>query len=142
MSHESSSSPDEAIRALTAEVTQRIRSGEKPEAIRAELLSGGLNAEIVEHILTEAASRATSRWRTPVAMTLSGVIVVVCTLAGLAGGLWAASEVPPAPGLAVMATCLLSAVIAILGPVLGACVGLGITALLARWSVSETELDV
>jgi hypothetical protein len=140
MSQESQSAPNGAFRELMDEVTERIRRGEKPRAIRAELLADGLDPTMADHILAESTSRQTRRWRTPFAMTLSVLILLTTTGAGLAGGLWAAMEVPPAPGLAAMVTCLFSVILVALGGAVGVGLGLGITMLLARWTAQDDEL--
>jgi hypothetical protein len=142
MSGESLPSPDEAICALTAEVTERIRRGEQPATIRAELLAQGLDVAIVDHILLQAAPRRAHDWRTTFSIILSGGIVVVCSLGGFAGGVWLACQIPPGgPGLVVMATCLLAVGVVGVATALGVGVGLGITALLANWTARDDDLD-
>jgi len=137
MPHESLPSPADAVQALAAEVAERIRSGEKPAAIREELVSQRIDHEVIEYILDAAAAAATSSVRTSVAMMLSVIVIIICSLGGFAGGVWVACKIPPAPGLAAMVTCLFSAVVLALGTVAGVAVGFGITEMLARWTASD-----
>jgi hypothetical protein len=65
-------------------------------------------------------------------MIVSGLAVILCTLAGLAGGIWVASEIPPAPGLAAMVTCLFGVIVVLFATVAGAGVGIGIAVALAE----------
>jgi hypothetical protein len=139
MPADSAPTPDEAVRALAADVAGRVRRGEQPADIRRELVAGGISPELADHILTRCSHVPASRWRTAVAMTASAALLALCSAAGLAGGVWAASQVEPAPGLAAAVTCMLSAVVVLLGLAAGAGLGLGAAALLAKWSVGGSE---
>ena len=131
-------SPGEVIKALTEEVVLRILDGEKPAAIRAELLADGLAPELVNPILAHCAPLAITHSRSTVAAVVSAVIVIVCSAAGLAAGMWWTTLLDEKAWLInifAIPFCVLSCLAA------GAAVGLGITALLARWSESESEPD-
>ena len=140
---ESLPSPRVAVKALAAEIARRITNGEKPASVRAELLAGGLAPELVDPMLAQCMPLATSHWRSTAAATVSAVIVFVCGAAGLACGVWRAILISegPWPGYTVMFFPLAVAFLVLGGLALGAAVGLGITALLARWSVSAPEPD-
>jgi hypothetical protein len=140
---ESLPSPRVAVKALAAEIARRIRSGEKPATVRAELLAGGLAAELVDPILAECMPLATSHWRSTVAATLSAVIVFACGVAGLAGGVWCAVLLWDEgwPGIGIMFYLPIAAFLLVGGVAGGVVVGIGIASLLGQWSVSEPEPD-
>ncbi len=133
--------PEEAIRALATEVAERIRHGENVAVIRAELIVSGLEPVLADQILARCRRSARSRGRSTVVMIVSSVIIVISAIAGLIGGVWVAGLVPPAPGLAAMISCLVMGLVVILGFATGVGIGLGITAVLASWSVSGPEDD-
>jgi hypothetical protein len=82
-----------ALKALAADVAARLKLGESPEAIRADLLKEGYKPEVIEPIIAAgAAARRVGRTRTAVAFGLSAVLMIGLPLAGAFGGAWIAIE--------------------------------------------------
>jgi hypothetical protein len=78
-----------ALKALAADVSARLRLGEKPDAIRAELLAEGYPPEVIDHVFAECeATRPTGRKRTIFAAILSAVLMLGLPLVGGIGGAW------------------------------------------------------
>jgi hypothetical protein len=131
-------SPDDAIRELIAEVAARIGHGEKPAAIRAELLREGLDPEIVDYILAQCPVRAAGHWRTRVAATLTAILFFALPAAGTVGALWL---VWPAPEVFLIG-CVAVPVAGALG--FGVGVGLAFAAAhgLSAWSERDVPDDI
>jgi hypothetical protein len=80
-----------AMKALAADVAARLKLGEKPNAIRAELLAEGYPPEVVDHVFSVCENaRPKGRRRTVIAATLSALLFLALPVAGAVGGAWAA----------------------------------------------------
>jgi hypothetical protein len=83
-----------AMKALAGDVAARIQSGEKPDAIRAQLLADGIPPEVVEHVFAECefARPPAGRKRTVFAAVLSVALLLGLPLAGGIAGAWTAGS--------------------------------------------------
>jgi hypothetical protein len=89
--------PEALVRALTAEVAERLRRGEPRTSVRAVLVAAGLSGDLADGFLASVAP--SSRW--PVGSVI-GTISSIVTMAllpavGLASGCWLAWENWPTP---------------------------------------------
>ncbi len=135
MAVEASEPPlDEAVRALIAEVGQRLRGGESRASVRAALVADGLPTEFVDGILAEVAEP--TRWSaySVVAITLSVAAFAVLPVAGAIAGVWAVWSPPVGEecGMWVFPALFLAGCAGLLG--LAAGVGL---AYAVGWGLSE-----
>jgi hypothetical protein len=83
-----------AMKALAADVAARLENGERPGAIRAQLLAEGYPPEVVEHVFAECefARPVPGRKRTVFAAVLSAALLLGLPLAGGFAGAWAAGS--------------------------------------------------
>ena len=144
-----------AMKALAADVAARLQSGEKPDAIRAQLLAEGYPPEVVDHVFATCEyPQARGGNRTVLALVVSAVLLLALPLVGATGGAWAATALTtpapeqepnqetiereirsekPGPGLGILfATSV--------GMLLGGGTGLAL-ALLAAKTLSEWSID-
>ena len=85
-----------ALKALVVDVAARIQRGERPDAIRAELLADDIPPEVVDHVFAVCEdARPISRKRTVLAAVLSALLLIGLPLAGAVGGVWAAVALAP-----------------------------------------------
>lgn len=83
-----------AMKALAGDVAVRLQSGEKPDAIRAQLLADGIPPEVIDQVLLECESvRPTAgRKRAVFAAVLSAALLIGLPLAGGITGAWLAGS--------------------------------------------------
>jgi hypothetical protein len=149
-----------ALKALAADVGARLRLGERPAAVRADLLNEGFPSELIDHAFAACErARPVGRRRTVLAAVVAGGLMIGLPLLGTLGGTWAAitlvvpaheSERHEDVGETKARVCGLEPGVAFvvfvpLGALTGFAAGLGLAfpavKALSAWSIDETITD-
>jgi hypothetical protein len=147
-----------ALKALAADVAARIRLGEKPAAIRKELLAEGYPPEVLDHVFSECESvKLPGRKRTVLAAVLSAVLLLGLPTAGAIcggfGAVWAVfpkhqaeqEELERTCGMKWLADLTAEGLAGLVGVAggfgLGLAVALPVVKALSAWSIDGSTTD-